>query len=244
MRARYLTVAGASALALVAAAAFAPANASSSGAGAAKASASLGFHGKAHATALPKHINAGAKCGSGFGTELATPDGLIAGNDTSGAGFDTAGGAAIQCKGKAKKRTIKTVQAYGYFGAATEQFNVTFYGNSTTSGSNEPADGKVLCSYTGLTGSAGGSYPTHALTSLTLTSKCKLPKGISWVSIQNNDAAGPWYWEMQNEANAGQGADWIDRHDVFGSGCTTFDNDRFLVDCLGYPYPGWMLLVK
>jgi hypothetical protein len=201
----------------------------------------MSSHGTAHAAALPRGINKGAKCGTAFGSELATPDGVIAWNDTSRAGFDEAGGAAVTCKGKAKKRSIKTVSAYGYFGTPTENFNVTFYGNSSTNGSNEPDDNNVICSYTNLSGAAGGQYPTHVLTVLTLPTKCKLPKGLSWVAIQNSDPAGPWYWEMQNEQNAAQSPDWVDRHDAFGTGCTTFDNDRYLADCLGETYGGWML---
>jgi hypothetical protein len=196
-----------------------------------------------HGVAVKSHtITAGGKCGTSFGPELPTVDGLIAWND--GASFDTAGGADVVCKGRARKRKIHTVSAYGYFGAATETFHVTFYGNSTTSGSNEPDDSKVLCDYPSLTGSAGGQYPTHALTTLQLGSVCKLPKGISWVAIQNVNPSGPWYWEMQDALGGSTTADWVDRNDAFGSGCTTFDNDRYLVDCLGYPYPDFMLLLK
>ena len=40
------------------------------------------------------------KCGSAFGTELPTPDGLIAWNDTSGGAFDTAGASDVKCPKK------------------------------------------------------------------------------------------------------------------------------------------------
>ena len=87
------------------------------------------------------------KCGSAFGTELPTPDGLIAWNDTSGSAFDTAGVSEVKCPKKKKKRKIHTVTVNGYFGQPNELFNVTFYGNDTSGGSNEPADGNVICSY-------------------------------------------------------------------------------------------------
>ena len=182
--------------------------------------------------------NAGApKCGTGFGAKLPTPDGLISWNDTSGTGFDTGGGADFTCSAKTK---VKQVWVKGYFGANQEQFNVTFYKNDGANGSDEANDGQVVCAYTGLLGTAGGQYPTDKLTKLTLPTPCKVKPGHYWVEVQNNDSAGPWYWEMQNELQ-GTRADWVDRHDAFGSGCTTLDNDRYLVDCLGYSYPDFML---
>jgi hypothetical protein len=200
--------------------------------------ASAGFHG--HATASPFHASPAGKCGTSFGPELPTPDGIIAWNDTSGTTFDEAGGADVVC---ASATNIKKVKVYGYFGTApTESFNVTFYGDSADP--SEPEDGTIICSYTGLTGAAGGQYPTHVLTKLVLPTKCALPAGTAWVAVQNNDSAGPWYWEMQDTQSGSTGPDWVDRHDVFGSGCTTFDNDRYLVDCLGYPYADWMLKLK
>jgi hypothetical protein len=208
---------------------------------AARPSASLAatHHGK---TMAPGAVDNGSKgkCGTEFGTELPTPDGIIAWNDTSGAAFDTAGAADVTCtKKKLRLHTIKKVTVNGYFGTApTEQFNVTFYGNSRT---NEPDDNTVICSYQNVTGGpSGGQYPTHATTVIPLSPKCVLPLGTSWVSVQNNDAAGPWYWEMQVEQQ-GSAPDWIDRHDLFGTGCTTWSNSRYLVDCLGYDYGDWMV---
>ena len=239
MRVRTFSVAGLGALALVLSSMV------SGSATAASPDAALTAAGQAGVTAPSGDrfmgTDAKGKCGSKFGPSMPTPDGLIAWND--GGAFDTAGAADVKCAGKAKKRTIKSVSAYGYFGAATETFNVTFYGNSTAGGTDEPDDSKVICDYQGLTGSAGGQYPTHALTTLQLDSKCKLPKGTSWVTIQNANASGPWYWEMQ-EAAVGVRGDWVDRGDAFGSGCTTLDNDRYLVDCLGYPYGDYMLQLK
>ena len=41
------------------------------------------------------------------------------------------------------------------------------------------------------------------------------------------------------------GPDWIDRDDAFGSGCTTWSNDRYLVDCFGtYNYGDWMVVLN
>ena len=102
------------------------------------------------------------KCKTGFGPALPTPDGLIAWND--GGAFDTAGGADVQCPRRKRARTIKKVSAYGYFGAPTETFHVTFYRNSTAGGSAEPDDSSVICDYPSLTGTAGGQYPTDQLT--------------------------------------------------------------------------------
>lgn len=179
-----------------------------------------------------------AKCGTGFGTATPTPDGIIAWNDTSGSAFDTGGGADFTCSAKTK---VKQVWVRGYFGTAQEQFNVTFYQNDSADGSDEPNDAKAVCTYTGLLGAAGGQYPTDVVTKLKLPTKCKLKAGHYWVAVQNNDSAGPWYWMVQNATSGSANADWVDRHDAFATGCTTFDNDRNLATCLGYTYPDWML---
>src|SRR5436190_1147690 len=55
------------------------------------------------------------KCGTGFGPTV--NDGLIAWNDTTGTGFDEAGGADFTCTVKTK---IKKVVVKGYFGTSTE----------------------------------------------------------------------------------------------------------------------------
>jgi hypothetical protein len=241
LRVRTLVATGLTSLALAAATAF------SSGAAVASSTshpASLRgtFHGKYTPQAIDKKKK--GKCGTKFGSELPTPDGLIAWNDTSGTTFDEAGAADVNCTSKkAKKRTIKKVTVNGYYGQPSELFNVTFYGNDPTDGTNEPDDNNVLCSYSSLPGAAGGQYPTHVTTVLTLPTSCVLPQGESWVAVQNYDSAGPWYWEMQTE-QSGDRPDWIDRHDVFGSGCTTWSNDRYLVDCLGYDYGDFMLLLN
>ena len=52
-----------------------------------------GFHGVRAPAHAPSIVPGGPKCGTGFGAELPTPDGLIAWNDTSGTGFNTGGGA-------------------------------------------------------------------------------------------------------------------------------------------------------
>jgi len=241
MRVRRLVLAGTTVLAFAASAAFAPGAVASSHP---SASLAAGHHGKLVASASAPLTG---KCKTAFGTELPTVDGIIAWNDTSGTTFDEAGAADFRCGARSTKRarTIKQVTVNGYYGTApTEQFNVTFYGNSTTDGSNEPDDSNVLCSYTNVTGSpSGGQYPEHATTVIPLPTKCIAKRGVNWVSVQNYDSAGPWYWEMQVEQQ-GNAPDWIDRHDVFGSGCTTWSNDRYLVDCLGYDYGDWMFVLN
>ena len=202
-----------------------------------RASDVKGFHGVKAPVQTPS-IEKAPKCGTGFGPELPTPDGLIAWNDTTGSGFNTGGGADFTCSAKTK---IKKVYVYGYNAPANpEQYNVTIYKNDSADGTDEPNDGAVKCSYTGLSGEGGGSYPTHVLTHLTLTSPCKLKPGHYWIEVQNNDSAGPWYWEMSSQVT-GAPADWVDVNNLFGSGCTTFDNDEYLQQCLGYPYPSYML---
>lgn len=207
-----------------------------------RASAVVGSHNVTppHKQSAAAGEPAGApKCGTGFGSATPTPDGIIAWNDTSGVSFDTGGGADFTCSTKTK---VKQVWVRGYFGANQEQFNVTFYKNDGASGSDEPNDSQVVCSYTGLLGAAGGQYPTDVVTKLKLPTPCKFKPGKKyWVAVQNNDSAGPWYWMVQNATGGTTNADWVDRHDAFGSGCTSFDNDRYLVDCLGYTYPDWML---
>jgi hypothetical protein len=178
-------------------------------------------------------IAAKGLCGTKFGTTLPTPDGVISWNDTTGT-YDTAGAADFKCKAKT---TIKKVSVKGYNGSGP--FNVTIYKNSTTTGSNEPDDANIVCQALDVPGAAGGAYPTDSTTVLKI-SGCTVKKGTYWASVQNNQSAGPWYWEMQVEQQ-GAAPDWRDTTNVFGSGCTTFDNDRYLLDCLGYDYGDWML---
>ena len=202
-----------------------------------RASDVVGFKGVAASKPLARPAGA-PLCGTGFGSELSTPDGLIAWNDTSGTGYDEGSGTDFTCSATTK---IKKVWVYGYNAPKNpEQYNVTFYKNSGADGSDEPNDNKVKCSYAALSGAGGGSYPTHVLTKLTLTTVCKLKPGHYWVSVQNNDSSGPWYHEMQSNLQGAQ-ADWVDRNNIFGSGCTTFNNDEYLQNCLGYTYPDYML---
>jgi hypothetical protein len=200
-----------------------------------------GFHGVRAPAHAPSIVPGGPKCGTGFGAELPTPDGLIAWNDTSGTGFNTGGGADFTCASKTK---IKKVFVYGYNAPANpEQYNVTIYQNDSAGGSDEPNDSQVVCTYTGLSGAGGGSYPTHVLTKLTLTTPCKVKAGKYWIEVQNNDSAGPWYWEMTSQLSGTQ-ADWVDRNNLFGSNCTALDNNEYLQQCLGYTYPDYMLVLK
>jgi hypothetical protein len=202
------------------------------------AAAVIGFHGVTAHPLSPARDSKTAKCGTGFGAELSTPDGLISWNDTTGSGYDTGGAADFTCSVKTK---VKQVWVTGFQGADQEQFNATFYENSGANGSDEPNDSQVLCGYTGLIGAAGGSYDVPTLTKLRLPTPCKFKAGKKyWVQVQSNDSAGPWFWEMSSTLQGTRG-DWVDRHNVFGDGCTTLDNDRYLVDCLGHPYPDYML---
>ncbi len=238
MRVRTLVMAGVTTLALAASVAMSPGAIASASH---PATLAAGFHGKAvaHPVAPLK-----GKCNTAFGSELPTPDGLIAWNDTTGTGFNTAGASDVKCGRKKRTRTIGKVTVNGYFGAVQELFNVTFYKNDPADGTSEPADNGIICSYTNLPGAAGGQYPTHVTTVLTLPTKCLLPKGTSWVAVQNNDINGPWYWEMQVEQQGIAKPDWEDVNNLFGSGCTNWSNDRYLIDCLGYDYGDFMLVLN
>lgn len=204
-----------------------------------RASQVTGFHGVKAPTRGQSLEPKAALCGTGFGAELSpTPDGLIGWNDTSGSGYDTGGGADFTCSAKTK---IKSVWVYGYNAPANpEQYNVTIYKNSTSGGSDEGNDSKVVCSYTGVMGAGGGSYPTHVLSKLNLPTACKVKPGKYWVEVQDNDPNGPWYWEMTNDLS-GTKADWVDRNNLFGSGCTALNNNEYLSDCLGYTYADYMM---
>jgi hypothetical protein len=207
-----------------------------------RASDVTGFHGvkaPAHGQSLsPKKTN--GLCGTGFGPELPTPDGLIGWNDTSGSSFNTGSGTDFTCT--KKKNKINEVDVYGYNAPSNpEQYNVTIYANDTAGGSDEANDGaKAVCAYTGILAEGGGSYPTHTLSHIKLPTTCTLKAGKYWVEVQNNDASGPWYHEMTSQLSGTQ-ADWVDRNNVFGSGCTALDNDAYLSNCLGYTYPDYML---
>jgi hypothetical protein len=180
-------------------------------------------------------------CGTGFGPELPTPDGLISWNDTTESGYNTGGAADFTCGGSAKTK-IKQVWVYGYgcSCANPDQYNVTIYRNDRADGSDEANDSRVVCAYTGLLGAGGNGFEGAILTQLKLPTPCKVKPGKHWVSVQNNDFITPWYWEATSQLSGSQ-ADWVDRNNQFGTGCTTLDNNEYLVDCLGYTYPDYML---
>ena len=91
------------------------------------ASAVPGFHRLASDTQrFPIGDPKTAKCGTGFGAKLPSPDGVISWNDTTGTGYDTGGAADFTCSVKTK---VKQVWVKGFQGADQEQFNVTFYQN-------------------------------------------------------------------------------------------------------------------
>jgi hypothetical protein len=206
-----------------------------------RASDIMGFRGvTAHTQLSPPGDAKTAKCGTAFGAELSTPDGLISWNDTTGSGYDTGGAADFTCASKTK---IKQVWVYGYDQANTnrDQFNVTFYKNDPADGSHEANDSLVVCAYTGLLGAAGYGVEGAVLTQLKLPAPCKFKAGKKyWVEVQNNDSLGPWYWEVTSQLSGTQ-ADWVDRNNKFGDGCTALDNDEYLQQCLAYTYPDYML---
>jgi hypothetical protein len=204
-----------------------------------RASEVAGFHG----VTAPAQQRAGEAagpllCGTGFGNDLPTPDGLISWNDTTESVYDTGGGADFICAAKTK---VKQVWVYGFDAPSNpEQYNVTFYKNDPAGRSDEANDTQVVCAYTGLIGAGGSGYGPN-LTQLKLPTPCKFKAGKKyWVSVQNNDTLGPWYWEMSSTLQGTPG-DWVDRHNAFGTGCTALDNNKYLVDCLGYTYPDYML---
>jgi hypothetical protein len=206
----------------------------------------VGFHG-VRAPAHPQRAGEPAGpvlCGTGFGDELPTPDGIISWNDTTGTGYDTGGAADFTCSVKTK---VKQVWVTGYSTSCgktcTESFNVSFYKNSRAGGSDEPNDGQVVCAYTGLLGTTGGGLEGMDLTQLKLRPACKFKAGRKyWVEVQNNNSDGYhiWYWEYSNTLQ-GSRADWVDRNNKFSDGCTALDNDRYLIGCLDYTYPDYML---
>ena len=142
----------------------------------------------------------------------------------------------------ASRSKIKQVWVTGWLDLATnpEPYNVTFYRNSGAGGSDEPDDSQIVCAYTGILAEGGGSFPTPVLSHIKLPTKCKLKPGHYRVSVQNNDSARAWYWEVTSQLSGIQ-ADWVDRNNKFGDGCTALDNDEYLSDCLGYTYPDYML---
>jgi hypothetical protein len=204
------------------------------------ASAVAGFHG----VKAPTHNQlagepAGApKCGTGFGDDP-WPDGLISWNDTTGSGYNVGGAADFTCSVKTK---VKQVWVTGWLDFKTnpEQYNVTFYKNSRAGGSDEANDSQVVCAYTGILAEGGISFPIPTLSHIKLPTKCKLRPGHYWVSVQSNDSGDPWYWEVTSKLSGAQ-ADWVDRNNKFGDGCTALDNDEYLQQCLGYTYPDYML---
>jgi hypothetical protein len=204
-----------------------------------RASDVVGFTGvPAHKEVAASKEPRAALCGTVFGSELSTPNGVIAWNNLST--YNNASGTDFTCAVKTK---VKQVWVYGYDAPHNpELYNVTFYKSEKAKGSDlaEADDSKVVCSYTALSGAGGGTYPTRVLTKLKLTTPCKFKPGHYWVSVQNNDATGPWYHEMTSTLQGTQ-ADWIDVPNTYGSGCTTFDNNEYLSNCLGYTYPDWML---
>ena len=146
------------------------------------ASAVGGFHaGAAHTQLALMGDSKTAKCGTGFGAELPTPDGIISWNDTTGSGYDTGGAADFTSFVKTK---INQVWVKGFQGTDQEQFNLTFYQSDPAGSTGEPNDTQVVCAYTGLIGAAVGFYGTVVLAKLKLPTPCEFKAGRKyWVTV-------------------------------------------------------------
>ena len=238
MRMRTLVLVGISSLALAVSPAFVP----DAGAFVSKRPpVSLGAHFKGKAAA-PSRVAATGKCRTAFGTPLSSPMGILAWNDESGTNYDTAGAADFRCAHNStkKQRTIHKVVVNGYDGdPGSSRFNVTFYRNLNA----EPNDNAVLCATQMVTGAPTGSeYPVNDTTTITLSKACVAKPGVNWVSVQELSGASMWYWEVQEEQQ-GFAPDWRDVHEVLRSGCTTWNNGRYEVDCLGFHFGDYMLIL-
>lgn len=202
-----------------------------------------------------REVSSHGLCGTAFGDELPTPDGLISWNDAHHpqTGYDVSGAADFTCSAAT---TIHKVWAYGFFGAKpTDLFNVTFYYNDPSDGSNEANDADlfdgIACHFSNIVGAAGGDGIKGPVLTKLRFGACRLPPGEFWVAVQNNNPAGPWYWEMQ-AAQQGDAPDWRDINDSFEDGCTSFDGngtgndggDEYLQGCLGYKYGDYMVVLK
>lgn len=177
------------------------------------------------------------KCGTAFGTPI--DDGIISG----GGGNDVAGAADISCPKKKKARTIKSVTVQGYFGdPTTTNFDVTVYADKA----GEPDDGKIVCTSSGAGTPTGSAYPVADTTVIKLASKCVAKKGTNWVSVQSTGGSA-WYWRTQTTAGGSFEGDWADTNNVFGTGCTTYQNGRDMESCIFGGDQGqndFMLLLK
>ena len=101
-----------------------------------------------------------------------------------------------------------------------------------------------MCAYTGLIGATGGCYEGRFPDEAETANIVQVKAGQKyWVSVQNNDSERtPWYWEMSSTLQGAQG-DWVDRHNEYATGCTTFDNDEYSQQCFFpyFQYPDFML---
>lgn len=93
---------------------------------------------------------------------------------------------------------ITAVAADGFTTAGINPLtvNVNFYANVTIAGIDHPDDTQVLCSYTAVAATAGGTFGS-TLTA-TLCPACELDCGHFWVSVQANQDFLPtfdqWFW--------------------------------------------------
>lgn len=61
-------------------------------------------------------------------------------------------------------------------------------------------------------------------------------------TLSKGDGSGaPGYIQIANTWLSGNQGDWVDRNNKFSEDCSTFDNNKYLSNCLGYRYPDFML---
>jgi len=215
MRPRALSamVAGAAALALAATFA-APANAEGSG----PTVSHRGVAGPAAAS------SPGAVCFSSAAADVG--DAVTSQNfERANNAFDTHTAGDFKCPGATGAFKIKKVSVIGqYVGSGpADSVNVKIYNQS----SGEPDS--VRCSYNRLPYTNGPSFE------IALPSACKVANGKAyWVEVQANmdfTPNGQWFWELGTPADAKQ-ADFKNPGDGFGTGCTVYQNDLYLPDCI------------
>lgn len=140
--------------------------------------------------------------------------------------FDTHTAGDFKCPGATGAFKIKKVSVIGqYFNGAgpADSVNVTIY-NQT---GGEP--GSVKCSYKNLPYTNGPSFV------IALPSACQVANGKAfWVEVQANmdfATGGQWGWELGTPADLKQ-ADFKNPNDGFGTGCTQYQNDLYMIDCI------------
>ena len=140
-----------------------------------RASGVTGFHGVKAPVQTPSVEPGAPKCGTGFGAELPTPDGLISWSDLW---------KRLRHRRRAPISHAPPRRRSSKCGSmATMLLPIR---SSTTSpsirttapmGRMRRMTAQVVCAYTGLLGAGGGQYPTRVLAKLKLTTPCKFKAG-------------------------------------------------------------------